>query len=399
MPTISNISFSVRFDLTGTPTLKLTDTTTSPPVGLVGIFEITQPDGYVRTGNINSPDIASAGGTFNYTLTLDSTGGVQRGQYTIKFTANAPGYLSTEFTRTFQFTYQPIALKMREEFDVFTPRLRYYDDTVYSYSGWGMSSFVRTWTGVSTPTGTKTGSGVFLDMAHLGNYYDANYTITLSYSVIYTNLSNSWLSIQEVDSKTVNTYAETPPTVTALISLIVDLKNTLESKIDTVNEFNQTRQDFEYAQSLFEHIVRRIQVNNLNGIYRDLKDLVAVLRNYQIPTYVPTNAIINPYNLGSIILGAVWGNLTGTITNQTDLVNYISSQIAGQSYSQTIGDGSNTSFSVTHNLGVSNVFVEIWDNTSKEQVFTDVAYTSGNAITVSFANPPLVGQYNVIVRK
>lgn len=399
MPTIPNISFSVRFNLTGTPTLALTDTTTSPPVGLVGIFEITQPDGYVRVGNIASPDIVAAGGTFNYTLTLDSSGGVQRGQYTIKFTANAPSYLSTDFTRTFQFNYQPVTLALREEFDVFTPQLRYYDDTVYSVGGWSNGAVTRAWSGTSTPTGTKTSSGVFLDMIHSGNYYDANYTISLSSSLLYTNTTYAWLTVQETVSKSVSTYAQTPPTVTNLISLIVQLKNSLENKIDTVNEFNQTRQDFEYAQSLFEHIVRRIQVNDLSGIYRDLKDLVAVLSNYQIPTYVPTNAIINPYNLGSIILGAVWGNLTGTITNQTDLVNYIASQIGGQTYKTNIGDGTNTSYTVTHNLNSEDLVVEIWDNGTKDQVFTDVVYATVNTITVSFATAPTSAQYKVIVKK
>jgi hypothetical protein len=237
-------------------------------------------------------------------------------------------------------------------------------------------------------------------MIHTGNYYDANYTITLSSSLLYTHqVYSSWLTVQETVTKTVTTYAETPPTVTALIGLIVQLKNSLESKIDTVNEFNQTRQDFEYAQSLFEHIVRRIQVNDLSGIYRDLKDLIAILHNYQIPTYVPLNIPILPYNLGSILYGAVWGNLTGTITNQTDLVNYIASQIGGQSYNTNVGDGSNTSFVVTHNLNSENLSVEIWDTRTSEQVFTDVSYTTVNSITVSFASAPLAGQYKVVVQK
>lgn len=399
MPLVPSISFTVRFNLTGTPTLVLTDTTTYP-VGAIGIYTITQPDGYVRTGNFASPDVTSSGGTFSELLRLSSTGGIQNGQYTVKYEIQTTDLVISTFTRTWQMGYDAVTLNMREEFDVFTPQLRYYDDTVYSVANWNNGAVTRSWTGVSTPTGTKTGSGLYLDMIHTGNYYDANYTITLSSSLLYTHqVYSSWLTVQETVSRTVTTYAETPPTVTALIGLIVQLKNSLESKIDTVNEFNQTRQDFEYAQSLFEHIVRRIQVNDLSGIYRDLKDLIAVLRNYQIPTYVPLNAPILPYNLGSILYGAVWGNLTGTITNQTDLVNYIASQIGGQSYKENVGDGSNTSFVVTHNLNSDDLFVEIWDNTSKEQVFTDVSYTTANSITVSFASAPTAGQYKVIVQK
>jgi hypothetical protein len=399
MPLVPSISFTVRFNLTGTPTLVLTDTTTYP-VGAIGIYTITQPDGYVRTGNFASPDVTSSGGTFSELLRLSSTGGIQNGQYTVKYEIRTTDLVISTFTRTWQMGYDVVTLNMREEFDVFTPQLRYFDDTVYSVANWNNGAVTRAWTGVSTPTGTKTSSAVSLDMIHTGNYYDANYTITLSSSLLYTHqVYSSWLTVQETVTKTVTTYAETPPTVTALIGLIVQLKNSLESKIDTVNEFNQTRQDFEYAQSLFEHIVRRIQVNDLSGIYRDLKDLIAVLRNYQIPTYVPLNIPILPYNLGSILYGAVWGNITGSITSQTDLVNYINSQLGGQSYKTNIGDGSNTSFVVTHNLNSDDLFVEIWDNTTKEQVFTDVSYTTANSITVSFASAPTAGQYKVVVQK
>lgn len=399
MPLVPSISFTVRFNLTGTPTLVLTDTTTYP-AGAIGIYTITQPDGYVRTGNFASPDVTSSGGTFSETLRLSSTGGIQNGQYTVKYEIRTTDLVISTFTRTWQMGYDVVDLKMREEFDVFTPRLRYFDDTVYSVANWTNGAVTRYWTGVSTPTGTKTSSGVSLDMVHTGNYYDANYTITLSSSLLYTHqVYTSWLTVQETVTKTVTTYAETPPTVTALIGLIVQLKNSLEFKVDTVNEFNQTRQDFEYAQSLFEHIVRRIQVNDLSGIYRDLKDLIAILRNYQIPTYVPLNAPILPYNLGSILYGAVWGNLTGNILSQTDLVNYISSQIGGSSYKTNIGDGASLSYTVTHGLNSDDLFVEIWDNTSKEQVFTDVSYATANSITVSFASAPTAGQYKVIVTK
>ena len=399
MPLVPSISFTVRFNLTGTPTLVLTDTTTYP-VGAIGIYTVTQPDGYVRTGNFASPDVTSSGGTFSELLRLSSTGGIQNGQYTVKYEIRTTDLVVSTFTRTWQMGYDVVTLDLREEFDVFTPRLRYYDDTVYTVSNWSSGAVTRSWTGVSTPTGTKTGSGAYLDMVHTGNYYDANYTITLSSSLLYTHQAyGSWLTLQETVSSTVATYAETPPTVTALTSLIVQLKNSLENKIDTINEFNQTREDFEYAQSLFEHIVRRIQVNDLGGIYRDLKDLIAVLHNYQIPTYVPLNAPILPYNLGSILYGAVWGNITGSISSQTDLINYINSQIGVQSYKANVGDGSNTSFVVTHNLSSDDLFVEIWDNTAKEQVFTDVVYSTANSITVSFASAPSAGQYKVVVRK
>lgn len=323
MSTISNVAFNVRFDLTGTPTLVLTDTTQSPPSGLVGIFAITQPDGYTRTGDINSPDINAAGGSYSYTLRLDSQGGVQRGAYIIKFTAAAPGYLSTDFTRTFQFTYQPVLLVMTEEFDVFTPDLAYKDDTVYAVSNYNNGSVTRAWSAVSTPTGTITGTAQTLSLQFGGQYYDANYAITLTSSVLYTHQTLSWLTVQETITKTVNTYAQTPPNPTQLVEDIHSLKVLWDEAVNKCQEQESLKEQFELAQVLFMHILDRIIVDDVDAIYEDIKDLVRVLNNNQIPAYVPTNLPIPPYDISAFAPGAAWGNIIGTITNQTDLVNYI----------------------------------------------------------------------------
>lgn len=378
------MSFNVKFDLDGVPTLVLTDTTTSPPVGLVGIFEIIQPDGYVRTGNIATPDIPSAGSSFSYPLTLDSTGQVQRGSYTIKYTAAAPGYLSTDFTRTFQFQYLPVTLNLNEQFDVFTPKLEYIDSTSYQVSNYNNTAVTRAWTAVSVPTGTITGSTQTFDIKYSNSYWDCYYTITLTSSVVYTHQTYSWLTIEETITKTVNTYAETPPTVNAIISLIVLLKNTLENQVDTVNEFNQTRQDFEYAQSLFTHLVDRIKVGNLTTIYRDLKDLIAILHNYQIPQYNPLNIPILLYDLTPLFPGAVWGNIIGNIQSQTDLWTILQTLTIQTNYVHDQQVASAT-WVITHNMG-KRPSVTIVD-TADEEVIADVKYNSNNQLTISFYSP------------
>lgn len=399
MPTIANMSFNVKFDLDGVPTLVLTDTTGTPPAGLVGIFEIIQPDGYVRSGDINSPDIPAAGDSFSYTLMLDSEGQVQRGTYTIKFTAAAPGYLSTDFTRTFQFQYLPVTLDLTESFDVFTPKLEYIDSTNYQVSNYNHTTVVRSWTAVSVPTGTITSSSSTFDMIYAGEYWDCNYTITLSASSVYTHQVYSWLTVEETITKTVNNYAATPPDVDSFIALIVQLKNTLESLVDTVSDFNNTRNDFEYAQTLFNHILDRIRVQNLSGVYRDLSDLIAVLHNYQIPTYVPLNAPIDPYDLTPLFPGAAWGNIVGTITAQTDLVNYIAAQISNQKYVTNVGNGSATNFAINHGLNTLDVQVEVVENATGETVITNVVRTSTDIVTVSFVAVPTSNQYKVIITK
>ena len=399
MPTISNVSFNVRFNLTGTPTLVLTDATSAPPSGLVGIFEITQPDGYTRTGNINSPDIASAGGSYSYLLRLDSTGQVQCGTYTIKYTAAAPGFISTDFTRTFQFTYKPVSLVMTEQFDVFTPNLSYKDDTIYSVANYTNGSVTRAWSAVSTPTGTITGSSQTLSLVFGGQYYDANYAITLTSSLLYTHTTYSWLTIQESITKVVNTYAATPPAPDVIVDQIHDLKVKWDEAANACQEQEYYRQQFQLSQALFKHIIDRILVQEIDGIYEDLEDLVRILANNQIPAYTPTNLPIPPYDVSTFAPGAAWGNIIGTITNQTDLVAYIASQLSGQKYVANVGDGSNTTYVITHGLSTLDVEIEVYKNSTGETVYVNSNRTGTNTVSLVFANPPSSNQYRVIIRK
>jgi hypothetical protein len=314
MPTISNLSFNVRFNLTGTPTLVLTDTSASPPAGLVGIFAITQPDGYVRTGNIDTPDISAAGGSFSYTLRLNSSGGLQSGTYKIVYTANAPSYLSTDFTREFVFTYQAPELILTEDFDVFTPLLRYIDSSTYTKSGYTNGAITRAWTAVSIPTGTITGSSATFNIEFGGEYYDANYNVGLTSSLLYTNTTYNWLTVQEVVTKSVSTYAQTPPSITTIIGEISDLKLKLDQAINTCQVYDGIKADFEYAQTLFQHIFDKIRFADMDNIYEDLKELLTILNNYQIPVYTATNLPIQPYDISGINYPVTRSSQTFTAT-------------------------------------------------------------------------------------
>lgn len=381
MSAIPNISFNVRFDLLSTPTLVLTDTTANPPAGFVGIFSITQPDGYTRTGNINSPDISSAGGAFSIALRLDSTGEVQRGTYTIKYTGNAPGYLSTDFTRTFEFQYLPVKLDMVEDFDVFTPSLKYRDNTVYQVSTYNASAVTRAWSGVTIPTGTITGSAAIFDLKYNNAYYDANYTITLVSSVLYTHQTYTYLTVNERITKVVNTYAETPPALDPIVSDISDLKNQVDLAVNNTQNYVDLKGDFEYAQVLFGHIIDKIKVGNVADIYEDLKDLVRVLNNNQIPQYVPKNIPILPYDISNFTGATKWGKIIGNISDQTDLWAYIQLFIKQNNFvfdKQT----ADTTWVVAHNMG-KFPSVTIVD-TAGDEVEGEVRHNSINQLTITF---------------
>jgi hypothetical protein len=79
------------------------------------------------------------------------------------------------------------------------------------------------------------------------------------------------------------------------------------------------------------------------------------------------------------------------------LVTYLQGYVGG--YATSIGDGSATSFALSHGLNSSDVVVSVYDNATKEEVITDVAITSASVVTVSFAVAPTTNAYRVVIKK
>lgn len=68
-------------------------------------------------------------------------------------------------------------------------------------------------------------------------------------------------------------------------------------------------------------------------------------------------------------------------------------------YAANIGDGSSTSFTVTHNLNTKDVVVDLVEVSTGETVYADVARTTVNAVVVTFAAAPTTNQYRVVIKK
>ena len=82
--------------------------------------------------------------------------------------------------------------------------------------------------------------------------------------------------------------------------------------------------------------------------------------------------------------------------------------LSGQlgTYAETItGDSTDggatgtTQFTITHNLGTTDIMVTVWDADSKMEVVTDVAYVTTTSVTVGFAVAPITTKsYRVVVK-
>jgi len=66
-------------------------------------------------------------------------------------------------------------------------------------------------------------------------------------------------------------------------------------------------------------------------------------------------------------------------------------------YSATIGDGTNTTFTVTHGLGTRDVIVEIYETDYYETVYAAVKRVNLNSIEVTFSTPPSSSSRRVVV--
>jgi hypothetical protein len=88
------------------------------------------------------------------------------------------------------------------------------------------------------------------------------------------------------------------------------------------------------------------------------------------------------------------GNGISVLTNTVA----IDSAVVVSKYAANVGDGTNPTYTISHNLGTKDVIVSIYDNSSPyAEVICDVQHTSTSAITLLFSVAPTSNQYRVVV--
>lgn len=100
-------------------------------------------------------------------------------------------------------------------------------------------------------------------------------------------------------------------------------------------------------------------------------------------------------NKGIVELATDSEALAGTETSKA----VTPANLAARSYVQNIGDGSNTSYTVTHSLNTRDVIVQLYDNSTYDTVFADVVRTNTTTVTITFASAPSSNDIRVLVTK
>ncbi len=338
MPSLTGlISFTVKFDLTGTPSLKIQPSTTIPSGNqptLTGYFNILQPDGIQRTGSYTSPDIVWNGSGYNEVsvpLRLATDGTYQKGDYIITMIADEPDYTPGEFARSFTMTYSKISQSIVSSLDVFTPLLSYSDATVYTQNNFSITSQTSSWTATSlagtiTPSSTST-----FNLAIGGSYYDAAYSVNYSKVVDYLH-SNTWLSVKEGWSFSEVADAYTPSSMVTLLGWL----DALKAERDAAYCNTALEETYEKAATLYVHIRSKVCALQTTGLKEYFDEFYRLTHNYQNLSAAHTNAVIPAYDFttgcgggsGSsgttIIIECVIGNAytisgsNATVTGLTD---------------------------------------------------------------------------------
>lgn len=133
----------------------------------------------------------------------------------------------------------------------------------------------------------------------------------------------------------------------------------------------------------------------INKTEIDISDNTLVL-NSNVTTGTPTqDAAIQVLRGSANTVGIVWseGNQDWTLTNDGN--HYFA---VARKFVAIIGDGSNTSFDITHNFGTRDLQVQVYKNSSSYDVVeTDIMMTDANNITIGFASAPSTNAYKVVI--
>lgn len=108
-------------------------------------------------------------------------------------------------------------------------------------------------------------------------------------------------------------------------------------------------------------------------------------------TYTAGNGI----SISGSVIAAVVKSGGGLVVDGTGLS--IDTSVVARKYAATIGDGSATAITVTHNLGTRDVDTTIYNAATFEVVEADVVNTSTTAVTITFAAAPASGAFRVVV--
>jgi len=87
-----------------------------------------------------------------------------------------------------------------------------------------------------------------------------------------------------------------------------------------------------------------------------------------------------------------------TASQVTDFTSAVQAIIGAYGAVANVGDGTNTTYAITHNLNSRDVIVQVYDNATYDTVYVDTVRTSVNVVTLTFATAPSSNAYRVLIQ-
>ena len=386
-----SVDFTIQFDLTSTPKLKVTDNSTysSAQSGIKIYLKITRPDGIVRNHQAEGvADITGDSGSLpifeDYNLPLSPNDGkVSKGSYRVEYSFTVGSDDPVTVTKTISYDFKKIELTTFQDINEFTPLIKVKDTTPsYDVTNYNLSSISRLFIGQNNKSGSTINNQTTTENTSVARefslvdtsskVYDSKYTVDLEVTLIHQHSSFNWFSVKSKSTKRDIVKVHKVPTKLEMISYF----NTLRNLVETYDGYNKSLYDkysknYEFVITSFDLLVKRLDAGLSDDDNTDiLRDILAILRND-----VPREHTGDELTTVSLQIYSTGISVTWTSIENVPTYNPFAT------YEKTFATAS-TQWDVTHSLNKkpSVTLVDEYDNI----VYGAVEYVNLNVIKITF---------------
>ena len=382
-----SVNFSIQFDLTSTPKLKVTDNSTysAAQSGVSILVKVTRPDGIIIQAN-EGGDIKGDSGSLNtYEALLPLSpidGQVSKGTYKIEYSFSVDNSYPVIVTKSIDYDFKKIDLTTFQDINEFTPLIKLKDTTPsYDVSNYSLGSINRLFIAQNskggssisnvTNTGTTNADREFSLADTSSKFYDTKYIVDLEVTLIHTHSTYSWFSVKSKSTKRDIVKVFSVPTKLEMISYFNSLRNLVET-YDGYNKalYDKYAKEYEFVITSFDLLVRRLDAELTDDDNTDiLRDILDILRNNIPRTHT------------QIELGAVDLQIYATVSVNWKSIEKIPVYNPFESYEQIFATAS-LQWDITHGLGKKPSVTLVDDN--ENIVYGAIEYVNLNVIKITF---------------